>query len=134
MPTARKSKTTSQPFSAAEIAAAKAAAKAPGPRAPIVDWSHGAVTRGGGVAATIGAIRRTRGPNKNPTKEQVAIRIDREVLVAFRAFSGATSRLCSQSLAPKSRNERVVALPLSCLKTFVSFTGRILLRTPTREP
>ena len=94
MPTARKSKTTSQPFSAAEIAAAKAAAKAPGPRAPIVDWSHGTVTRGGGVAATIGAIRRTRGPNKNPTKEQVAIRIDREVLVAFRASgSGWQTRM-----------------------------------------
>ena len=84
MPTARKSKTTSQPFSAAEIAAAKAAAKAPSPRAPTVDWSQGTVTRGGGVTATIGAIRRTRGPNKNPTKEQVAIRFDREVLVAFR--------------------------------------------------
>jgi uncharacterized protein (DUF4415 family) len=50
-----------------------------------VDWSQGTVTRGGAVAATIGAIRRTRGPNKNPTKEQVAIRIDREVLVALRA-------------------------------------------------
>ena len=84
MPTARKSKTTSQPFSAAEIAAAKAAAKAPSPKAPAVDWIQGTVTRGGGVAATIGAIRRTRGPNKNPTKEQVAIRFDREVLVAFR--------------------------------------------------
>jgi uncharacterized protein (DUF4415 family) len=85
MPTARKSKTTSQPFSAAEIAAAKAAAKAPAAKAVRVDWSQGTVTRGGGVAATIGAIGRTRGPNKNPTKEQVAIRFDPEVLVAFRA-------------------------------------------------
>ncbi len=85
MPTARKLKTTSQPFSAAVIAAAKAAAKAPSPKAPIVDWSLGTVTHGGGIAATIEAIRRTRGPNKNPTKEQVAIRFDREVLVAFRA-------------------------------------------------
>jgi uncharacterized protein (DUF4415 family) len=85
MPTARKSKTTSQPFSAAEIAAAKAAAKAPSPKAVAVDWSHGTVTRGGGVAATISAIRRTRRPNKNPTKEQVAIRFDQEVLSAFRA-------------------------------------------------
>ena len=85
MPTARKLKTTSQPFSTAEIAAAKAAAKAPSPKAPAVDWSQGTVTRGGGVAATIGEIRRARGPNKNPTKVQVAIRFDREVLVAFRA-------------------------------------------------
>lgn len=85
MPTARKSKTTSQPFSAAEIASAKAAAKAPASKASRVDWSQGTVTRGGGVTATIGAIRRTRGPNKSPTKEQVAIRFDPDVLLAFRA-------------------------------------------------
>jgi uncharacterized protein (DUF4415 family) len=94
MPTARKSKTTSQPFSAAEIAAAKAAAKAASRNAPAVDWSQATVTRGGGVAATVGAIRRSRGPNKNPTKEQVAIRFDREVLVAFRASgSGWQTRM-----------------------------------------
>ncbi len=77
MPIARKSKSTSQPYSPAEIAAAKAAAKAPLSKVAAVDWSKGTVTRGGGVAATIDAIRRTRGPNKNPTKEQVAIRFDR---------------------------------------------------------
>jgi uncharacterized protein (DUF4415 family) len=85
MPTARKSKTISRPFSATEIAAAKAAAKAPSTKAVAVDWSRGTVTQGGGVTATIETIRRTRGPNKSPTKEQVAIRFDREVLVAFRA-------------------------------------------------
>jgi uncharacterized protein (DUF4415 family) len=85
MPTARKPKPTSRPFSAADIVAAKAAALTPSADAPSVDWSKGTVTRGGGVAATIGEIRRTRGPNKNPTKEQVAIRFDRDVLEAFRA-------------------------------------------------
>jgi uncharacterized protein (DUF4415 family) len=86
MPTARKSKITSQPSSTAEIVLAKAAAKkTPASKASRIDWSQGTVTRGGGVAATIGAIRRTRGPNKNPIKEQVAIRFDPEVLVAFRA-------------------------------------------------
>ena len=35
--------------------------------------------------ATIGALRKARGKNKNPTKEQVAIRFDPEVLAAFRA-------------------------------------------------
>jgi uncharacterized protein (DUF4415 family) len=50
-----------------------------------IDWSQGTVTPGGGVAETIAAIRRTRGPNKNPTKEQVAIRLDRDVIAAFRA-------------------------------------------------
>lgn len=85
MPIARKPKTTSPPFSAAEVAAAKTAAKAPPRKGIPVDWSRATVTPGGGVAATIGALRRTRGPNKNPTKEQVAIRFDREVLLAFRA-------------------------------------------------
>ncbi|MFN0316569.1 MAG: BrnA antitoxin family protein [Burkholderiales bacterium] len=88
MPTVRKSKTTSTPFSAAAIAAAKKAARARSSKLPAEDWSQGTVTRGGGVAATISAIRGTRGPNKNPTKEQVAIRLDRDVLAAFRA-SGA---------------------------------------------
>jgi uncharacterized protein (DUF4415 family) len=31
------------------------------------------------------AARRTRGPNKNPTKEQVAVRYSPEVLAYFRA-------------------------------------------------
>jgi uncharacterized protein (DUF4415 family) len=85
MPIARKSKTTSQPFSTVEIASAKKAARAPSSKSARMDWSQGTVTRGGGVAETISAICRTRGPNKNPTKEQVAIRFDPEVLVAFRA-------------------------------------------------
>lgn len=84
MPTARKRTSTSKPFSAAEIAAAKTAADAVAAQSG-ADWSKATVTRGGGVGATIGALRRTRGPNKNPTKEQVAIRIDAEVLGAFKA-------------------------------------------------
>ena len=54
-------------------------------KSPVVNWHKGTVTQGGGVAATISAVRRSRGPNKNPTKEQVAIRFDRDVLVAFRS-------------------------------------------------
>ncbi len=53
-----------------------------------VDWSQAVVTPGGGVAATIAALRKTRGPNKKPAKEQVAIRLDAEVVRALRA-SGA---------------------------------------------
>ena len=71
-------------FSSKQIAAAKAAATPPAPPGAI-DWRHGVVTPGGGVAATIGALRKARGKNKNPTKEQVAIRFDPEVLAAFRA-------------------------------------------------
>src|SRR5882724_7988435 len=79
MPTANKPTNTSKHFSAAEIAAAKAGADSV-PAQPKKDWSKGTVTQGGGVAATIAALRRTRGPNKKPTKEQVAIRLDPEVL------------------------------------------------------
>jgi uncharacterized protein (DUF4415 family) len=84
MPTAKKQTSTSKPFSASKIAAAKAAA-ATSAKATEVDWSSATITRGGGVAATIASLRRTRGPNKAPTKEQVAIRLDREVVGAFRA-------------------------------------------------
>jgi uncharacterized protein (DUF4415 family) len=86
MPTVRKPKTTLKTFSAAQIAAAEAAAASvPSGAADDVDWARGVVTQGGGVAATIGALRKARGKNKNPTKEQVAIRLDPEVLAAFRA-------------------------------------------------
>ena len=84
MPTAKKRTSISKVFSAKQIAAAKTAAQAV-PAQPERDWSKATVTSGGGVAATIAALRRTRGPNKNPTKEQVAIRLDREVVGAFRA-------------------------------------------------
>jgi len=66
-----------------QVAAAKAAATPPSPSHG-TDWSQGVVSPGGGVAATIGALRKALGKNKNPTKEQVAIRIDPEVLAAFR--------------------------------------------------
>lgn len=36
------------------------------------------------MAATVEALRRVRGPDKKPAKEQVALRLDPEVLVAFR--------------------------------------------------
>jgi uncharacterized protein (DUF4415 family) len=84
MPTAKKPTRTSKAFSPAQIAAAKAAADAV-PQQASRDWTEATVTAGGGVAATVAALKRTRGPNKNPTKEQVAIRIDRDVLGAFRA-------------------------------------------------
>ena len=84
MQTARKLKSTSKVFSPEQIAAAKAAAA---PRNPLdeVDWNRKVVTPGGGVTATIAALRRTRGKSKTPTKEQVAIRFDPDVLAAFRA-------------------------------------------------
>jgi uncharacterized protein (DUF4415 family) len=65
--------------------AAAIAAAAPDAPATGVDWKKGTVTPGGGVAQTVAQLRRTRGKNKNPTKEQVAIRFDREVLAGFQA-------------------------------------------------
>lgn len=50
-----------------------------------INWKTGVVTSGGGVHETIAQLRWTRGRNKSPTKEQVAIRFDPEVLAAFRA-------------------------------------------------
>lgn len=84
MLTVRKSKTTLNTFDPEQVAAAKAAAAPSGPPDGI-DWPQGVVTPGGGVAATINALRKARGKNKNPTKEQVAIRFDPDVLAAFRA-------------------------------------------------
>lgn len=85
MPTAKKLTTTSSHFSEAQVATALAAAAPSEPGQTKVDWSQGTVTAGGGVAATVEAIRRRRGPGRKPSKEQVAIRLDPEVLVAFRA-------------------------------------------------
>ena len=84
MQTARKLKTTSPTFSPKQIAAARAAS-APRTARDGIDWNKGVVTRGGGVAQTMSDLRRTRGKNKKPTKEQVAIRFDPDVLHAFRA-------------------------------------------------
>ena len=88
MPIAKKPTTTLPTFGAEQIAAAKAAAPLRSSGQDKVDWSCAIVTPGGGVAATIAAILRARGPGKKPPKEQVAIRLDADVLGAFRA-SGA---------------------------------------------
>jgi len=86
MPTVKKPMTISKPFSAAEIAAAqKAAGSEPSVKSKKVDWSQGTVTSGGGVASTLAGLRRIRGPNKRPAKEQVAIRLDPDVVGALRA-------------------------------------------------
>ena len=84
MPTDPKSKTTSKNSKQAQLEAALAAAPSDGPPTGI-DWSKAVRTSGGGVAATIAELRRVRGKNRAPTKQQIAIRLDPEVLAAFRA-------------------------------------------------
>ena len=109
--------TTSVHFSPAEIEAAKAAALALPPGKSRTDWSKATVTSGGGVAATVAELRRTRGPNKKPAKEQVAIRLDQEVVGALRASgNGWQTRvntilkewLATQPVKPKTRGRGAV--------------------------
>ena len=104
-------------FSPTEIAAAKAAAPAESFGKASIDWSEGKVTSGGGVAATLASLRTTRGPNKKPTKEQVAIRLDQEVVGALRASgpgwqtrvnSALKDWLASQPPKRKSRGQSAV--------------------------
>jgi uncharacterized protein (DUF4415 family) len=49
------------------------------------DWSNAFVTHSADELRKVVAARRTRGPNKRPTKEQVAVRFSPEVLAYFRA-------------------------------------------------
>jgi uncharacterized protein (DUF4415 family) len=49
------------------------------------DWNNAFVTHSAEELRQVVAARRTRGPNKHPTKEQVAVRYSPEVLAYFRA-------------------------------------------------
>jgi uncharacterized protein (DUF4415 family) len=49
------------------------------------DWNTAFITRSADELRQAVAERRTRGPNKRPTKEQVAVRYSPEVLAYFRA-------------------------------------------------
>lgn len=78
-------------FDAKQMAAA--IAKAPvsvkddpdSPRSKRGDWGKAIVSHSLTELRAKLAARRTRGPNKLPTKEQVAVRYSPEVLAAFRA-------------------------------------------------
>ena len=49
------------------------------------DWNNAFVTHSADELRKVVAERHTRGPNKNPTKEQVTVRYSPEVLAYFRA-------------------------------------------------
>lgn len=106
---------SSRPFSPAQIAAAASAAPLQTTSQHKVDWSQSTVTRGGGVAATVSGLRKARGPNKKPVKEQVAIRLDQELVSALRASgpgwqtrvnAALTDWLAAQPVPPKLRSPR----------------------------
>ena len=50
-----------------------------------MDWSRAVVTPGGGVDATLAALRQARGPGQKPRKIQLTVRYSPEVLAYFRA-------------------------------------------------
>jgi uncharacterized protein (DUF4415 family) len=85
MPIEKKQMPTSKHFSPEQIAAAKSAAPKRTANKNAIDWRQATVTHGGGVAATLEGLRQFRGPNKRPVKEQVAIRLDQELVNALRA-------------------------------------------------
>ena len=89
-----KPKTSSCNLSPEEIAAAIAAAPdqaVPDPDSPPTrpeDWDDAVFVPGGGYPAVKVALeerRRTRGPQKGPTKEAVSIRLSSEVVAFFKA-------------------------------------------------
>lgn len=49
------------------------------------DWNNAFVTHSADELRKVVVARRTRGPNRHPTKEQVAVRYSPEVLAYFRA-------------------------------------------------
>ena len=110
MPIEKKPMTSSARFSAAEIAAAKGAAiRTDGDEK--IDWSTGTVTHGGGVSATLTTLRRTRGPNKKPAKQQVAIRLDQDVVGALRASGPGWQTRVNAALKDWLRKEPVKRKP-----------------------
>ena len=64
------------------------------PRTTVSDWD-GAVMQRGGVVVGRG---NTRGPNRRPVKEQVAIRYSPEVLNAFRATGAGWQTRMNEAL------------------------------------
>ncbi len=48
-------------------------------------WNNAIVTPGGGVDATLAALRRARGPGQKPRKTQLTVRYSPEVVAYFKA-------------------------------------------------
>lgn len=85
MPTNAKPKTILPPFSSECIAAALEAAPDEAGEEDCVDWSRAIVTSGGGVDATLVALRRACGPGQKPPKTQLTVRYSPEVVAYFKA-------------------------------------------------
>ena len=88
MPTNMKPDATLPPFDPEAALAAAPARPVPdedNPPTTAVDWDHAIVTPGGGVTATLAALRRSRGPQKAARKVPTALRLSPEVVAFFKA-------------------------------------------------
>jgi uncharacterized protein (DUF4415 family) len=79
---------TLQPFDPAAALAAAPVRPVPdddNPSTTAADWEQAIVTTGGGVTATLAALRRGRGPQKAARKVPTALRLSPEVVAFFKA-------------------------------------------------
>ena len=74
------------------------------PSTQVADW-EGAVLKQGGVV--VGRAR-TRGPNREPRKEQVAVRYSPDVLAAFRATGAGWQTRMNDALRDWLRTHSLV--------------------------
>ncbi|MFO1421666.1 MAG: BrnA antitoxin family protein [Candidatus Competibacteraceae bacterium] len=80
----------------------------PGPDMRHIDWANAIATPGGGVDATLTALRRarTRGPQKSPTKIPTTIRFDADVLAALKATGNGRQTRVNEVLREWINNPR----------------------------
>ena len=113
MVTNMKRTTTSKPFfSPEQIEAARAAAPeqavqdAENPPTLPKDWNESIVSHSLGELQAQLAERRRRGPNKQPTKQQVAIRLSPDVLEFFKAGGNGWQTRVDEALREYVKNHR----------------------------
>ena len=77
------------------------------PATKLADWNDALVTRSVNELRAAVAARRTRGPNKRPTKEQVAVRYSPQVLAYFRATGAGWQSRMDKALRAYIERQRV---------------------------
>jgi uncharacterized protein (DUF4415 family) len=58
-------------------------------------------------AETVAGIRRARGPQKSPTKELISLRLDRDVLEAYRATGRGWQTRANEALRAHAKSRLV---------------------------
>ncbi len=72
------------------------------------DWENPFVTHSTDELRKVVAERHTRGPNKNPTKEQVTVRYSPEVLAYFRATGAGWQTRMDEALREYVSGQKAV--------------------------